>query len=140
LVQDWDDELTPVVEWKIVTKRKPTPDEEQNLFFAWKLIKHVKSNSILLARGGQSIGTGAGQMSRIDSFKIAIEKAGENSKGAVAASDAFFPFEDNVELAHRHGITALIQPGGSVRDKEVIEKCDELGLAMVFTGIRHFRH
>ena len=140
LVQEWDDAFSPVSEWTIVTKRKPSREEEEDLFFAWRLVKHVKSNAILLAKGGQSIGTGAGQMSRIDSFKIAIEKAGDNVKGSVAASDAFFPFEDNVELAHKHGITALIQPGGSVRDEQVIKTCDELGLAMVFTGRRHFRH
>jgi phosphoribosylaminoimidazolecarboxamide formyltransferase/IMP cyclohydrolase len=140
LVQDWDALFTPLSEWKIVTKRVPTPKEEDDLWLAWRVCKHVKSNAILLAKDGQTIGTGAGQQSRIDSFKIAIEKAGENAKGAIAASDAFFPFEDNVELAHSAGISAIIQPGGSIRDKQIIEKCDELGIAMVFTGRRHFRH
>ena len=140
LIQDWDEAFLPMDAYTVASKRKPTPQESEDLYFAWRVVKHVKSNAILLAKGGQTIGTGAGQMSRIDSFRIAIEKAGENTKGAVAASDAFFPFEDNIEVAHKAGITALIQPGGSLRDKEVIQKCDEFGMAMVITGKRHFRH
>jgi phosphoribosylaminoimidazolecarboxamide formyltransferase/IMP cyclohydrolase len=102
--------------------------------------KHVKSNAIVLGKGGMVVGVGAGQMSRVDSVQIAVRKAGERSKGAVLASDAFFPFRDNVDEAARAGVTAVIQPGGSVRDAESIQACEEHGLAMVFTGIRHFRH
>lgn len=140
LMQEWDDLFTPVDQWQIVTKREPSADERRDLWLAWRVVKHVKSNAILLAKDHRTIGTGAGQMSRIDSFNIAIQKAGDNVQGSVAASDAFLPFEDNVEMAHKAGITAIIQPGGSIRDKHVIAKCDELGLTMVFTGKRHFRH
>lgn len=140
LMQEWDELFTPVEQWQEVTKRKPSEDERRDLWLAWRVVKHVKSNAILLAKDHRAIGTGAGQMSRIDSFNIAIEKAGDNVQGSIAASDAFLPFEDNVEIAHKAGITAIIQPGGSIRDKHVIAKCDELGMAMVFTGKRHFRH
>lgn len=129
----------------IPTKRKPTPEELKALEFAWKVAKHVKSNAIVYAKGTATIGIGAGQMSRIDSTKIAAMKA-ENAfgqdavKGAVMASDAFFPFRDNVDAAAAYGITAIVTPGGSVRDEEVIAAADEHNMAMVFTGIRHFRH
>jgi len=122
------------------TKRHPTPEERKALEFAWKVCKHVKSNAIVYARAGQSIAAGAGQMSRVDSVKIGAMKAVLPLAGSVLASDAFFPFPDGVEEAARHGVTAVIQPGGSVKDAEVIEAADRLGLAMVFTGIRHFRH
>src|SRR5262249_50836466 len=119
---------------KIVTKRPPTEAEMADLRFAWLVCKHVKSNAIVLARGGMVVGVGAGQMSRVDSVHLAVRKAGERSKGAVLASDAFFPFRDNVDEAARAGVTAVVQPGGSVRDADSIAACDEHGLAMVFTG------
>ena len=140
LVQDAD--VRPLAEGdlKVVTKRPPTPEEKRALLFAWTVCKHVKSNAILYARDSQSVGVGAGQMSRVDSCKIGAMKAVLPLKGTVAASDAFFPFPDGVEEIARAGATAIIQPGGSVRDQEVIEAADRLGLAMVFTGVRHFRH
>ena len=127
-------------ELRVVTKRKPTDQEMQDLDFAWRVVKHVKSNAIVLALDGCTIGVGAGQMSRVDPVKISIQKAHPTSKGAVLGSDAFFPFRDGVDEAGRGGITAIIQPGGSVRDGEVIEAADEYGMAMVFTGLRHFKH
>jgi phosphoribosylaminoimidazolecarboxamide formyltransferase / IMP cyclohydrolase len=140
LVQDPDlRPLTPA-DLKVVTKRQPTAEEMRSLLFAWKVCKHVKSNAIVYARDGQSVGVGAGQMSRVDSCKIGAMKAILPLQGTVAASDAFFPFPDGVEEIARAGATAVIQPGGSVRDPEVIQAADRLGLAMVFTGVRHFRH
>ncbi len=129
----------------VPTKRKPTPEELKAMEFAWKVAKHVKSNAIVYVKGTASIGIGAGQMSRIDSTKIAAMKAedafGKDAvKGAVMASDAFFPFRDNIDAAAAFGITAIVSPGGSVRDAEVIDAADEHGIAMVFTGVRHFRH
>ena len=140
LVQERDDQPDPQTEWKVVTRRNPTESELKDLQFAWKVCKHVKSNAILLAKQGQVIGVGAGQMSRLDSSRIAAEKAGERSRGAVVASDAFFPFRDGVDTVAGSGITAIIQPGGSKGDVEVIAAADEHGLAMIFTGRRHFRH
>jgi phosphoribosylaminoimidazolecarboxamide formyltransferase/IMP cyclohydrolase len=102
--------------------------------------KHVKSNAIVLAKGGMIVGVGAGQMSRVDSVHMAVRKAGERGRGSVLASDAFFPFRDNVDEAARAGVTAVVQPGGSMRDADSVAACDEHGLAMVFTGVRHFRH
>jgi phosphoribosylaminoimidazolecarboxamide formyltransferase/IMP cyclohydrolase len=125
---------------QVKTKRAPSGDEWIALEFAWKVAKHVKSNAIVFARAGQTVGVGAGQMSRVDSVKLAAMKAVLPLAGTVVGSDAFFPFPDGVEGAARHGATAVIQPGGSVRDGEVIEAADRLGLAMVFTGVRHFRH
>ncbi len=122
------------------TKRAPTEEEWAALEFGWKVCKHVKSNAIVYARAGQSISVGAGQMSRVDSVKVGAMKAVLPLAGTVVASDAFFPFADGVEEAAKHGITAVIQPGGSVRDADVIAAADRLGLAMVFTGVRHFRH
>ena len=127
-------------DWKPVTKRPATAIELDDLAFAWKVCKHVKSNAIVLAKHGMVIGVGAGQMSRVDSVQIAIRKAGERVKGAVLASDAFFPFRDNVDAAAAAGVTAIVQPGGSQRDADSIAACDENGLAMLFTGVRHFRH
>jgi phosphoribosylaminoimidazolecarboxamide formyltransferase / IMP cyclohydrolase len=124
----------------VVTRRKPTDKEAEDLAFAWRVSKHVKSNAIVLAANGCTIGVGAGQMSRVDSVKISIQKAHPTSKGAVLASDAFFPFRDGVDEAGKGGVTAIIQPGGSVRDNEVIQAADEHGMAMIFTGLRHFRH
>jgi phosphoribosylaminoimidazolecarboxamide formyltransferase/IMP cyclohydrolase len=125
---------------KAVTKRAPTAAEMEDLRFAWLVCKHVKSNAIVLAKGGMVVGVGAGQMSRIDSTFLAARKAGDRVKGAVLASDAFFPFRDNVDEAAKVGVTAIAQPGGSVRDADSVAACDEHGLAMVFTGHRHFRH
>jgi phosphoribosylaminoimidazolecarboxamide formyltransferase/IMP cyclohydrolase len=140
LVQDADLHKLAQSDLKIVSKRPPTAEEKRALLFAWKVCKHVKSNAILYARDGQAVGVGAGQMSRVDSCKIGAMKAQLPLKGTVAASDAFFPFPDGVEEIAKAGATAIIQPGGSVRDQEVIEAADRLGLAMIFTGVRHFRH
>jgi phosphoribosylaminoimidazolecarboxamide formyltransferase / IMP cyclohydrolase len=140
LVQDVDMRPLTDADLKVVTQRQPTEQELRDLLFAWKVCKHVKSNAILYARDGQSIGVGAGQMSRVDSCKIGAMKAVLPLKGSVAASDAFFPFPDGVEEIAKAGATAIIQPGGSVRDQEVIDTANRLGLAMVFTGVRHFRH
>jgi len=140
LVQDADLHRLTDSDLKIVTKRAPTPEEKRALLFAWKVCKHVKSNAILYARDGQTVGVGAGQMSRVDACKIGAMKAQLPLKGTVAASDAFFPFPDGVEEIAKTGATAIIQPGGSVRDEEVIAAADRLGLAMIFTGVRHFRH
>jgi phosphoribosylaminoimidazolecarboxamide formyltransferase / IMP cyclohydrolase len=140
LLQDADVRPLAESDLKVVSKRQPTPEEKRALLFAWKVCKHVKSNAIVYAREGQTVGVGAGQMSRVDSCKIGAMKAVLPLKGSVAASDAFFPFPDGVEEIARSGATAIIQPGGSVRDQEVIEAADHLGLAMIFTGVRHFRH
>jgi phosphoribosylaminoimidazolecarboxamide formyltransferase/IMP cyclohydrolase len=140
LVQDAD--IRPLIEsdLKVVSKRPPTDEEKRALLFGWKVCKHVKSNAILYVRDGQTVGVGAGQMSRVDSCKIGAMKAQLPLKGTVAASDAFFPFPDGVEEIAKAGSTAIIQPGGSVRDQEVIEAADRHGMAMIFTGVRHFRH
>src|SRR5438477_5826803 len=140
LVQDADLHQLHDSDLKVVTERAPTPEERRALLFAWKVCKHVKSNAILYARGGQTVGVGAGQMSRVDSCKIGAQKAVLPLKGTVAASDAFFPFPDGVEEIAKAGATAIIQPGGSVRDQEVIEAANRLGMAMIFTAVRHFRH
>ncbi|HET7208120.1 MAG TPA: bifunctional phosphoribosylaminoimidazolecarboxamide formyltransferase/IMP cyclohydrolase [Terriglobales bacterium] len=140
LVQDNDLRQLEEKDLKVVSSRPPTEQEKRALLFAWKVCKHVKSNAIIYARENQTVGVGAGQMSRVDSCKIGAMKAVLPLKGTVAASDAFFPFPDGVEEIARAGATAIIQPGGSVRDKEVIEAADRLGLAMIFTGVRHFRH
>ena len=140
LIQDADLHRLAESEMKVVTQRPPSPEEKRALLFAWKVCKHVKSNAILYARDGQTVGVGAGQMSRVDATKVGAMKAQLPLKGTVAASDAFFPFPDGVEEIAKAGATAIIQPGGSVRDQEVIEAADRLGLAMIFTGVRHFRH
>jgi phosphoribosylaminoimidazolecarboxamide formyltransferase / IMP cyclohydrolase len=140
LLQDADTQQLQESDLKVVTKRSPTPQENRALLFAWKICKHVKSNAILFAREEQIVGVGAGQMSRVDACKVAAMKAVLPLKGTVAASDAFFPFPDGVEEIAKAGATAIIQPGGSVRDQEVIDAADRHGLAMVFTGVRHFRH
>jgi phosphoribosylaminoimidazolecarboxamide formyltransferase/IMP cyclohydrolase len=140
LVQDADIRALQDSDLQVVTKRPPTPEETRALLFAWKVCKHVKSNAIVYARDGQTVGVGAGQMSRVDAAKIGAMKAQLPLKGTVAASDAFFPFPDGVEEIAKAGATAIIQPGGSQRDSEVIAAADRLGLAMVFTGVRHFRH
>ncbi len=140
LVQDADRHKLTEAELKVVTARPPTPQEKRALLFAWKVCKQVKSNAIVYAREGQTVGVGAGQMSRVDSCKVGAMKAQLPLKGTVAASDAFFPFPDGVEEIAKTGATAIIQPGGSVRDQEVSEAADRHGLAMIFTGVRHFRH
>jgi phosphoribosylaminoimidazolecarboxamide formyltransferase/IMP cyclohydrolase len=140
LVQDRDTVSRDEAAWSVVTDRAPTPAEWDGLRFAWMVCAHVKSNAIVFARDRQVVGVGAGQMSRVDSVRIAAEKAGDRARGAVAASDAFFPFADGVEVAAQAGVTAMIQPGGSVRDAEVTAAANRLGLAMVVTGERHFRH
>ena len=140
LAQDVDCRPISAADLKVVTKRAPTEAEIRAMLFAWKVCKHVKSNAIVYAREGQTVGVGAGQMSRVDSCKIGAMKAVLPLAGTVAASDAFFPFPDGVEEIAKAGATAIIQPGGSVRDQEVIAAADRLNLAMVFTGVRHFRH
>lgn len=126
--------------WRVVTERQPTDDEMEALKFAWKACQHVKSNAIVFAAGKATVGIGGGLPSRVDAVKLAVTKAGKKAQGAVMASDAFFPFPDGPEAAAGVGITAIVQPGGSIRDEQVIEATNRLGLAMVFTGVRHFRH
>jgi phosphoribosylaminoimidazolecarboxamide formyltransferase/IMP cyclohydrolase len=143
LVQDRDRTLGKVDEFKVVTKRSPTAEEWTAMMFGWKVGKHVKSNAIVYCRGEQTLGVGAGQMARVDSSRIAVWKAGEaglSLKGSVVASEALFPFADGLMAAAEAGATAAIQPGGAIRDGEVIKAADDCGMAMVFTGIRHFRH
>ncbi|HST52971.1 MAG TPA: bifunctional phosphoribosylaminoimidazolecarboxamide formyltransferase/IMP cyclohydrolase [Pyrinomonadaceae bacterium] len=140
LVQTRDTHRLKREDLKVVTRRAPTDEETEALMFAWTVCKHTKSNAIVYARAGQTVGVGAGQMSRVDSVRIGAMRAQLPVEGSVLASDAFFPFRDGLDEAARHGITAVIQPGGSVRDAEVITAADEHNLAMVFTGVRHFRH
>jgi len=141
LIQDRDTGIDKDFDdMKVLTKRKPTDEELSALKFGWKVCKHVKSNAIVFAREGQTVGIGAGQMSRVDSVKIATIKAELPTKGATLASDAFFPFRDGIDEAAKAGITAIVQPGGSIRDQDIIDACDEHGIAMVFTGFRHFKH
>ncbi|MEK6606355.1 MAG: bifunctional phosphoribosylaminoimidazolecarboxamide formyltransferase/IMP cyclohydrolase [Myxococcota bacterium] len=140
LVQSRDTALRSVADARVATRRAPTPAELRDLDFAWRVVKHVKSNAIVLAKGGATVGVGAGQMSRVDSVRIAVEKAGDAARGAVLASDAFFPFRDGVDVAAASGVTAVVQPGGSVRDAEVVQAADEHGIAMALTDERHFRH
>ena len=140
LVQDRDTSEDEREQMEVASKRRPTEEEWSELLFAWRVCKHVKSNAIVLSRDGASIGIGAGQMSRVDSVRIALDKAQSDPAGSVLASDAFFPFPDGPELALERGITAIIQPGGSIRDPMVVEAIDKAGAAMVFTGRRHFRH
>lgn len=140
LVQEADFGQLNEEELKVVTQRAPSEAEWEQLFFAWKVVKHVKSNAIVLAKDGQTLGVGAGQMNRVGAARIAIEQAGMKAKGAVLASDAFFPMKDTVEEAAKAGISAIIQPGGSIRDEESIQEADRHGIAMVFTGMRHFKH
>ncbi len=138
LLQDADTE-DPVA-LRVVTQKTPTEPEWQDLLFAWKVVKHVRSNAIVVAKGGRTLGIGVGQTNRLWAARHALEAAGEKARGAVMASDAFFPFDDAVRLAASYGIAAIIQPGGSVRDEDSIRAADEAGMAMVFTGARHFRH
>jgi phosphoribosylaminoimidazolecarboxamide formyltransferase/IMP cyclohydrolase len=127
-------------ELKIVTKRAPSKNEIADLLFAWKVVKHTKSNAIVLAKNGATVGIGMGQTSRVDSSFMAVKRAGERAKDAVMASDAFFPMPDGLEVATNAGVTAVIQPGGSKGDEGVIKAADDAKAAMVFTGVRHFKH
>jgi phosphoribosylaminoimidazolecarboxamide formyltransferase/IMP cyclohydrolase len=140
LVQDADFGHDTGEQWKVVSARKPTDEEMKDLRFAWQVTQFVRSNAIVLAHGNTTVGIGAGQMSRVDSAELAIKKSEGRCKGSVMASDGFFPFRDSMDLAAAHAITAAIEPGGSVRDEEVIKAADEHNIALVFTGIRHFRH
>src|SRR5919199_699656 len=140
LVQAADDTLTMPDKWQVVTERQPTPEQLEELLFAWKVCKHVKSNAIVITRDRTTLGVGAGQMNRVGSVEIALEQAGEKAQGATLASDGFFPFDDSVRTAAAAGIVAIVQPGGSLRDKDSIQAANELGLVLVFTGIRHFLH
>jgi phosphoribosylaminoimidazolecarboxamide formyltransferase/IMP cyclohydrolase len=141
LVQDRDAQPEDRSAMEVVTHRRPTDAEWSDLLFAWTVCKHVRSNAIVLAKDGATLGIGAGQMSRVDSVRLAVEKAGARPlAGSVLASDAFFPFADGPELGIRAGVVAIVQPGGSMRDPEVVEAADRAGVAMVFTNRRHFRH
>ena len=140
LVQDEDLKQITEQDLKVVTDRKPTAEELKQLLFGWKVVKHVKSNAIVVAKDNQTIGIGAGQMNRVGSAKIAIEQAQDKVKGAVLASDAFFPMSDTVQEAAKAGVTAMIQPGGSIRDQDSIDEANKHGIAMVFTDVRHFKH
>jgi len=141
LIQDEDTQLYS--ELKTVSQREPTPEEMKDLLFAWKVCKYVKSNAVVIAKGERTLGIGSGQVSRVDSLRCAIEKAqrhGFDLRGAVLASEAFFPFRDSIDIAHEAGITAVIHPGGSIRDEEVLSAVNEHRMAMVLTSMRHFRH
>ena len=140
LCQDSDAVAEDPAAFTVATKRQPTEAEMEELVFAWKVCKSVKSNAILIAKGHATVGVGGGQPNRVNSARIAVEQAGEKAVGAVAASDAFFPFRDGLDALAEAGVTAVIQPGGSIRDEEVVAAADEHGIAMVFTGHRHFRH
>jgi phosphoribosylaminoimidazolecarboxamide formyltransferase/IMP cyclohydrolase len=140
LLQEADVQADPENEWKVVTTVQPTAEQLAELRFAWAICRHVKSNAIVLAKNRMLLGAGAGQMSRVDSVEIAIQKAGDRSVGSVMASDAFFPFPDSIERAAAAGVTAIIQPGGSRKDDEAILACNRHRIAMIFTGRRHFKH
>jgi phosphoribosylaminoimidazolecarboxamide formyltransferase / IMP cyclohydrolase len=138
LIQDSDED--PQTEWRVVTQKAPTDEQMEALRFLWRVIPHVKSNAIVVGLADRLLGVGAGQMNRVQSVRLALEQAGEQARGAALASDAFFPFPDSIETAAAAGIAAIVQPGGSKKDLDVIAKADELGIAMVLTGVRHFRH
>ncbi len=140
LVQTHDLKKISAQDLKIVTKRQPSPQEIKAMLFGWKVVKHVRSNAIVLVKENRTMGIGAGQTSRVDSVKIAINKAGSNAFGTVMVSDAFFPFRDGIDLADKAGVRAIIQPGGSIKDEEIIQAADEYAMTMAFTGIRHFKH
>ena len=143
LMQTADHHELQRADLKMVTKKQPTPEQIEDLLFAWKVAQYVKSNAIVFCADGMTLGVGAGQMSRLDSARIAsikAEAAGLSLKGSAVASDAFFPFRDGLDVVIDHGAACVIQPGGSMRDQEVIDAADERGIAMVFTGVRHFRH
>ena len=140
LVQEYDTCLIDDDKWQVVTKKAPTDKEIEDMYFAMAVVKHAKSNAIAIAKDKTSLAIGVGQTNRIWSTQEAIEHSNFSTEGSVLASDAFFPFNDCVEEAHKAGITAIVQPGGSIRDQESIDLCDKYGIAMVFTGDRHFKH
>lgn len=140
LIQQDDNAMEEPESWTVVTDRQPTKEEQAAMSFAWKAVKHVKSNAIVVANQQQTLGIGAGQMNRVGSVKLAIEQAGDKAETAALASDAYFPMDDSVEYAAKHGIKAIIQPGGSIKDQASIDMANKHGIAMVFTGVRHFRH
>ncbi|MBD2305807.1 bifunctional phosphoribosylaminoimidazolecarboxamide formyltransferase/IMP cyclohydrolase [Chroococcidiopsis sp. FACHB-1243] len=140
LIQASDDLVADTKQWQMVTEKQPTPEQLEELLFAWKVCKHVKSNAIVVSRDRATLGVGAGQMNRVGSVQIALEQAGEKAQGAVLASDGFFPFDDSVKTAAAAGITAIVQPGGSLRDADSVKAANELGIVMVLTGVRHFLH
>jgi phosphoribosylaminoimidazolecarboxamide formyltransferase/IMP cyclohydrolase len=140
LVQTPDESVTEEGNFKVVTERTPTLEELTDLLFAWRCVRHVTSNAIVLVKGLASVGVGPGQLSRVVAVEVAVRKAGENARLAVMASDAYFPFPDGIEVAARAGVTAIIQPGGSLRDAMMIETANKHRMAMLFTGRRHFKH
>jgi phosphoribosylaminoimidazolecarboxamide formyltransferase/IMP cyclohydrolase len=140
LLQEADVLPDPETQWQVTTQTVPSEEQLRELRFAWAMVRHVKSNAIVVCKDRMLLGAGAGQMSRVDSTEIAIKKAGDRIQGAVLASDAFFPFPDSIELAAKAGISAVIQPGGSRADQDVIAACNRHGLPMIFTGRRHFKH
>jgi phosphoribosylaminoimidazolecarboxamide formyltransferase/IMP cyclohydrolase len=140
LVQNADELVVPYAEWRCVTERRPTDEQRLDLMLAWRVCARTTSNAIVLARDGVSVGVGAGQQSRVVAAGIAVEKAGDAAVGSAAASDAFFPFADGLESLTAAGVTAVVQPGGSVRDAEVIDAANAAGIVMMLTGERHFRH
>jgi phosphoribosylaminoimidazolecarboxamide formyltransferase/IMP cyclohydrolase len=140
LVQDVDAFVSPRDQWRVATRRQPTEDEWRDLVLAWRVCGRTTSNAIAVVNGGQAVGVGAGQQSRVVAAEIAVQKAGERAKGGAGASDAFFPFPDGLLVLADAGVTAVVQPGGSVKDDEIVATADEAGLAMVLTGERHFRH
>ena len=140
LVQEIDQELYHPDELTCVTDKQPTEQELKDLEFAWKVVKHTKSNAIVLAKDNQTVGVGPGQTNRITALELAVKYGGDKVRGAVLASDAFFPFDDCVKAAADAGITAIMQPGGSIRDQDSIDACNKYGIAMVFTKMRHFKH
>ena len=140
LVQDVDTKILHENNLKIVTTKTPTKDNIKDALFTWKVLRHAKSNGILIAKNGTTVGLGAGQVSRVDAVHMALRKGGELVKGGVLASDAFFPFRDSIDTIKDSGISTVIQPGGSIRDEEIIEACNEYSISMVFTGTRCFKH
>jgi AICAR transformylase/IMP cyclohydrolase PurH (only IMP cyclohydrolase domain in Aful) len=140
LVQDTDIKILTKDDLTTVTKREPSEKEIETALFAWKVLRHTKSNGILIVKDGTTVGLGAGQVSRVDAVHMALRKGGENVKGGVLASDAFFPFRDSIDTVKDSGISTIIQPGGSIRDQEVIDACNEYGFSMIFTGTRCFKH
>ncbi len=140
LMQEADVLSDPEPEWRVVTDAQPTAPQRTDLRFAWDMVRHVKSNAIVLCRDRTLLGVGAGQMSRVDSVEIAVRKAGPRASGSVMASDAFFPFPDSIEKAAAAGVTAVIQPGGSKNDQPAVAACNRHGIPMIFTGRRHFKH
>ncbi|HIA31603.1 MAG TPA: bifunctional phosphoribosylaminoimidazolecarboxamide formyltransferase/IMP cyclohydrolase, partial [Candidatus Marinimicrobia bacterium] len=139
-VQDVDTKIISRDDLTVVTDKQPTDEEIETALFTWKVLRHAKSNSILIGKSNTSVGLGAGQVSRVDAVNMALRKGGEKVKGGVLASDAFFPFRDSIDAIRNTGISTVIQPGGSIRDQEVIDACNDYGIAMVFTGIRCFKH